>query len=282
MSNATLTGATTPVQAFTQSLQQLQQYANTMAVLSLTGDSNIDPIYTQCKNDAAQWYNSISPTYLNMPSTITQDAPQIDDGFALLAQLLPQLQSDNTNDIVRSNINKQAAAMQMVVSGIQQQVKSLGQALATFNTNLSSDSAALATGLGKVDDETESLQNQLYQQYGTLHSLQSAICPNQTAINACEQRIAQISQQLQNAVNTVSQARSLLAQCQSAVTAASYLSNFWQTVAGDAANCVVALLKLQNDPDNLLQMDLQQNITQWNVFKQLMQQSGIQAAALKP
>jgi hypothetical protein len=253
--------------AFAQSVTEVQNYSQAMAGLSMTGDATADGVLNQAKTDAAQWYNTIYPTYLNMPTTITDQSASIDSGLTALVQLASQLQSDPSNADVRQAVNNEASSLSTTVSSLQSQTQALSSDLSTFASNLQSDVGALGSALNALNTQVNDLEQQLSQLYGQLHSLQSATCPNQGDINSCQNAINSVTNQAQqasNAAQTVSDAG------QAAVSAGSglqYLGGYWSSVTSDAGNCVNALTKMQSDPASIVQIDLANTQQLWNSLK---------------
>jgi hypothetical protein len=257
-----------PNAAFAQSIAEVQNYSQAMAGLSMTGDANADPVLQQAKVDAAQWYNAIYPTYLDMPTTITNQSASIDSGLTVLVQLASQMADDPSNAAVRQAVNTEAASLSTTVSSLQTQTQALYSAISTFVTNLQSDTAALGTAVNALNEQENALQQQLSQLYGQLHSLQSATCPSQSDINSCQGAINTVTAQLQQA-NSAEQAVSGAGQAAvSAVSGLQYLGGYWSAVTSDAGNCVAALTRMQTDPASIVEIDLTNTQQLWNALKQ--------------
>lgn len=267
----------TPTAGFTQSVDAVQSYSALMAAISMTGEAGVDPALTTAKTHAAQWYDTIYPTYLDMPSTIASQGPQIDSGLSVLTQLAAQLATSDT-PAIRASINSEAASLQSVVSGIGTQVQGLATSLQTFATNLQSDVGALGSAQTWVTSLVQTLQQQLAGLYGQLQHLQNATCPSQADINACQQIITTTTTQLQDAES----AGTAVAQAQQgaggAASGLSYLTGYWSAVGSDAGACVSALATMQTDPSSLLAIDLQTTQQLWTTLKS--QFEGISAQIL--
>lgn len=277
---AAVADATTPNAGFTQSVAEIQAYSQYMATVGMTGDPAIDGTLTTAKTNAAQWYNSIYPTYLDMPATISAKGSDITSGLSLLTQLAGQYASSPT-DAIRAAINSEAASLQATVGDLGSQAQALDGALATFASDLQSDTAGLQSAANTAAQQITALQQQLATEYGTLQHLQNAACPSKSDITACEQTISATQSQItaaQSAQNVASEA------AQGAVNAGSglgYLAGYWGAVAQDAAQCVAALAKLQTDPGDVLQMDLATTEQLWAALEAQFQALATQLTAAR-
>jgi hypothetical protein len=257
-----------PNAAFAQSIVEVQNYSQAMAGLSMTGDATADPVLQQAKVDAAQWYDAIYPTYLDMPTTITNQSASIDSGLTVLVQLASQMEDDPSNAEVRQAVNTEASSLSTTVSSLQSQTQALYSAITTFVSNLQSDVGALGSAVNELNAQGNDLEQQLSQLYGQLHSLQSATCPNQGDINSCQNAINSVTAQVQQATAAE---QAVSGACQAAVSAVSglqYLGGYWSAVTADAGNCVAALTKMQSDPTSIVEVDLTNTQQLWNVLKQ--------------
>ena len=184
-----------PTAAFLQSTTEVQAYSEFMASVAMTGIASVDAVLATAKADAAQWYDSIFPEYLDMPSTISSYGPTIDAGLSLLTQLAGQLQA-SPSDAIRQAVDEQAASLQTTVNSIQRQTDALANGLQSFSGNLHNDSTALNGAAGTAQNSVAALQQQLASLYGQLQHLKGATCPSTSDITACEQTIAVTQQQL--------------------------------------------------------------------------------------
>ena len=267
---AAVANTNTPNAAFLQSIQSVQTYCNYMTNVSLTGDTSLNNILTSSKTNSSQWYNTIYPEYLNMPSTIASQGSTIDSGFNLLIQLAGQMQASPSSQ-VRQSINDAAFNLQKTVNNIQQQTQALATALNTFYNNLNGDIQNLNGSLNYIIGNINQLNAKLANLYGQLQHLKDATCPSSSEINACNQLIQQVQQQI-NVTNGDLNTFSVASQdAGNAITGLVFLAGYWNTVCADAQNCVNALTKLQTDADNILQLDLKANQQQWNALKQKYQ-----------
>lgn len=271
--NAVLAAAVEPAApnaAFVQSVTAVQGYSNVMAGLSLTGFGPVDSALGVAKTDAAQWYNSIYPTYLDMPATITSNASAIDSGLTTLVQLASQLQQSNDPG-VRQAVNTEAGSLATTVQTIGTATGGLATALSIFANNLQVDLNNLGAAVGSAQGQVQALQQQLAAAYGQLQHLQNATCPSQSDINACQQVITSLNGQLSTAANAASTAGEAQQAASGAASGLQFLTGYWQAVTGDAQNCVTALTGMQSDPTAILSIDLANTQQLWSALEQQFQ-----------
>jgi hypothetical protein len=257
-----------PSAAFQQSITEVQAYSEAMVGLSMTGNATADPALQAAKVHAAQWYDTIYPTYLNMPATITTQGSSIDSGLTLLVQFASQMQDDPSNDDLRTAVNSEASSLSTTVSSLHDQTQALSGALATFVSNLQSDVGALSSAVNQLTAQVNDLDQQLAQLCGQLHSLQSATCPNQGDINTCQNAIASVNTQEQQAALAREAVAGANQAAVSAVSGLGYLGGYWSAVTSDAESCVTALTRMQTDPTSVVQLDLTTTQQLWNGLKQ--------------
>ena len=270
-------GATNP--GFVASVTAIQAYSTYLAGLQLTSDATLNSTLTTAKTDAAQWYDSIYPTYLDMPATISSQSPTVDAGLTALVQLAGQYQSTPTAAIL-AGITEQAATLLQTVGSLASQAGSLTTQLTSFATSLQSDLGALNSAAGQVAVVVSGLQQQVTGLYGQLQHLRSAACPSKSAIQACEQTISVTQQQLQDAESAQSVASTAAQESGTAGSGLGYLAGYWGAVAQDAQACVSALAAIQSDPATVIQTDLQHTQQLWAELEQQFQELGAQIAAL--
>ncbi len=153
--------------------------------------------------------------------------------------------------------------------------------MATFQTNLGTDAQTLAGAVASIQNSMNQVEAQLLGQYGQLHSLQNATCPNNNDITQCEQDIASIQGEFTSykaALVTFSNAESNI---QEAGTATAYLQSFWNAISADIGNCVNGLSNIASDPPFILQLDLETNQSNWNNLQSNFQQMSQQAVQKK-
>lgn len=260
-------------QSFVQSTTAIENYCSWIADQSDTGNSSLDAILTKCKTDAIAWYNSIYPTYLNMPTTIASSGQTIDSDLSTLISLSQQLQSNNTPQI-RQAIAQYAQDLEQTIQGLATQTAALAQSLTVFSQNIMSDSQSYNSGMGIINQQLSSLNVQLSGLYGQLHSLQSATCPNQGDINACQQQIDSVTSTMNQYEGFGQLFNTGLQESSEAAYAASYLAQFWVSFTSDAQNVTASLQNIQNAPASIVQIELEQVQQRWNNLKSQLQQAG--------
>lgn len=268
-----LSGGATFNETFVQTTTAIENYCSWIADQSDTGNSSLDAILNKCKSDAIVWYNSIYPTYLNMPATIASSGQTIDGDLSTLMSLAQQLQSNNTPQIQQA-IAQYAANLEQTIQGLETQCVSLAQSLAVFSGNIASDSQAYNSGLNDINQQLSALNSQLSGLYGQLHSLQNATCPNSGDINACQQQINSVINEINQYTGFQQTFASGYQQSNEAAGASMYLSQFWNSFAADTNNVIASLQNIQNEPAAILQIELQQVQQRWNNLKSQLQQAG--------
>lgn len=258
-------------QSYDQFVQTIQTYCSWIVGQSIITDSNVNSVLTGCKTNATQWFNTIYPTYLNMPATIAGTDTTVRSDLTLLVQLAGQLQSNNT-PAIQASINQYASSLQQTVSGIRQQTTNLSTALQTFQNNLTGDQQTLTNSTGAMQQKIVAGQTYLSQLVGRLHQLQNASCPNNSDISNCQNDIRNQQNQLNNLATDHGVLYTAAQYAYNAVSALAYLTTYWQMISKDAQASGITLSRLQSDPSTVLQLDLTTSLNQWNALMQQYQQ----------
>lgn len=258
-------------QSYTQFVQTIQTYCNWIEGQSIGFDSNLNAVLTACKNNAAQWFNTIYPTYLNMPATIASTDTTVRSNLNLLVQLAGQLQADNT-PAVQASINQYANSLQGTVNTIRQQTAGLSSALQTFQTNLTGDQQTLISTSGTIEQRIRDGQSYLSQLVATLHQQQNATCPSSSDINNTQNSINNQKALLNNLASAQGVFATAKQYAYNAISALAYLTTYWQLISKDAQASGITLSRLQSDPGTVLQLDLTTSLNQWNALMQQYQQ----------
>lgn len=274
---ASLSAGLNATGALTQSTQAVSGYVSWIESQNSLQAGDQSAAVNQVKTHASGWYNAIYPQYLNMPSFVTAKSTEINNDLTLLVALAAQYQS--AGSALNSQIQQSASDLTQSVSAIAQQANSLGQSIQTFTQNLTGDQNTIITAFHQIQEEFANAENQLAQDYGQLHHLQSATCPSKSAISACEDLI----QQTEQTITQLQQASGLLgninAQIGNVVGAASYLSSYWAAVGSDAGLCLQSLGLLSTTPSAIGQVDLSGAQQRWNALVQQYQLTAQQLAA---
>ncbi|MDB5267636.1 MAG: hypothetical protein JWP58_676 [Hymenobacter sp.] len=272
-----LLAKTSFLQRFAGSTSAIQNYCVWIASQSIPDDSALNNVLTVCKTDAAQWYNTIYPTYLDMPATIARSGSTITGLLTLLIQLASQLQAGSSPALLQQ-IAQNAATLQADANNLENQLSALAGQLRTFQANLSQNArVSIVPTLHSVQQQIAQGNQDLNQLYGQLHSLQHATCPKKSQIAACEYEIQQQEQLLKRlfvGMGVFQQAAQLNG---AASTGAAYLTSYWQGIATDAASCQATLANLQQQPPLIMKLSLQSALQNWKAL--LQQYSGLPPAA---
>jgi len=263
--------------ALTQSTQAVSGYVSWIESQDSSQAGDQSAAVNQVKTHASSWYNAIYPQYLDMPAFVSAKSTEINNDLTLLVALAAQYQSAGSS--LNSQIQQSAGDLGQSVSAIAQQANSLGQSIQTFTQNLTGDQNTIANAFREIQEEFANAENQLAQDYGQLHHLQSATCPSKSAISACQDLI----QQTEQSITQLQQASGLLgninAQIGNVVGAASYLSAYWAAVGSDAGLCLQSLALLNTTPSAIGQVDLSGAQQRWNALVQQYQLTAQQLAA---
>lgn len=257
-------------QTLSQASQTIQGYVSWLEAQpsTMAGDQSV--AVDTVKNHASNWYNSIYPTYLNMPSLILNRSAEITKDLGLLVQLAAQYQSGSIGSL-DSAIQSSASNLQQAIQSIAQQTSELGQALQTFGQNLSGDSTLISNAWRQLQSEYGQQCNNLSSQYGQLQHLQSAACPSQTDISECEKLITQTTQAINNLRQGLDFLGAIEAHFGGVTVAANYLGTYWMTVSADASNCLQGLSQLVTNPATITRLNLSGAQTSWNMLIQTWQ-----------
>ena len=180
----------TPNAAFLQAVAEIQSYAQQLAGTPAAGEPQVNAVLLTAKANASQWYDTIFPTYLELPQAIAADGTTIDDGLGLLSRLSGQLEAGSSAALL-GQVDQQAASLATTIEALQNQVSGLAGSLQTFHDRVSGDTTALQEAAGVANTACFALQIELSALYGKLNSLKSATCPSASDIQACAQQLAQ-------------------------------------------------------------------------------------------
>lgn len=266
--------------SFVQAVGEIQSYSTWIASQSISGDQTLSTILQTVKTHASDWYNTIYPTYLNMPSTILTSGQEISGDLTMLISLAQQMQT-GTSQTLEQQVQQYAKSLTATLQSLQSKTGALATALTTFQTDLTGDSGNMLGGMRYIQNQIQSVNQQLANSYGQLHSLKSAACPDKDKINACENTINLLTQRLQGYQNDGNLFQQGIAQVQNAISGAAYLASFWQGINTDIANCIQGLANIANDPPAVLLTDLQNNQKNWNNLAAILQQISQQIASPK-
>ena len=170
-------------ETFTQAAQGIQAYTSWVESISSTGDATLDTALTTFKTHAMEWYNTIFPTYLNMPKMILEKASDIDNDLDVLVSLADQLASNDTKAL-QDSIVQYAGSLAQTLKALQTYVDALVATLTNFQSNLVEDSRGYETDLGEIRGDLARKQNLLAAFHSQLNHLQSAACPSSTLSNS--------------------------------------------------------------------------------------------------
>ena len=255
--------------SYLQAVQCIQNYCAWIINRSVA-DPGLNSTLETIRVNAGAWYNTIYPTYLNMPSTILTSGNSIDNDFDMLISLANQEKNNSTPEIAAQIIQYVIQYASLIIETIQSletQIKSLSSSISDFQSLISTDRNTLQNTGNSIQYNINSLNCKLSSLHGQLNSLEHAVCPNKNAINACRNEIDETSKQLE----TFSQASTIFSQAISlssdAVYGALYLSRYWSFVDKDICSCITSLNKISKETGIILSMDLQSNKTRWDNFK---------------
>ncbi len=265
-----LTSGSGLTSSFVQAANSIKSYCTWIASQSV-GDAGLNATLVTIKTHAASWYNSIYPTYLDMPDTITTSGTQITGDLNMLISLAKQLQTAPSSSL-EQQITQYANALIGTLTGLQTEMSSLATDIATFGGNLTSDARTMQSTMQSITVTINNLNNQLVQLYGQLHALQNATCPNQGDINACNNSINAARQQLETEIQAANIFNQALNMCQSAIGGAGYLASFWQGMTADTGSCIASLQQISSVSATILLLDLESNQANWNNLDATLQQ----------
>lgn len=266
-----------PSETLSQTAQTIQNFVSWIASQSSATAGDQSGAVDTVKNHASTWYNSIYPTYLNMPGQITGQGATVTQNLTLLVDLAGQCQA-GVSPAMASSIQSAAGKLQQAVQVINQQTTDLGQALQDFSRNVGNDEGTIGLAAGQLTVESAKEQQDLVSLYGQLHHLQSAACPSKKDIHACQDAIQRASQALGALKAGLGLLNAISAQLSSVSQAAGYLSSYWTTVGKDAGNCIGPLGQLTSNPDLITQLNLSGAQQSWSQFLQTLTQASPQSA----
>lgn len=262
---------TTNVAAFVAAVNAVQAYSSWVQGQSIP-DPDLNNYLTQLKSDAIQWINVIYPLYLNMPNTVASQGSTIDNDLSTLISLAEQYQN-SPSPALQTAINQALNGLISLVQGIASGVGALASDLANYYDALNGkDSGILQQAESQLQKDQQGCSAQLASNLGRLHQLQSATCPNQTAIGQCQQLVNQLQAQLQQYLNDSNELNQVAQSLGNAANGLQYLGGYWQQILADADQCVSSLQRAVNNTGVLLQLELQANLQNWNDLKSLLQQ----------
>lgn len=256
---------------YSQAVSGIESYCSWISSQSVA-DTTLNSVLEGLKTDASTWYNTIYPTYLNMPATIATSGVQIDNNLNMLISLVNQENQSGTSAPLQQQITVYATALIAVLQGLQSQVNALAIAITAFQGNISGDVGTINNTLVTIQNNINTLNQQLSTEYGQLHSLQNATCPNSGDINSCQQTIDTTNTQLQtedSAWGVFAQASGMAAE---ASVGAGYLAGFWQSFSADIQACIVGLNNITAQPASVVAADLEANKTRWDNMQSQLQQ----------
>jgi hypothetical protein len=252
--------------SFVSAVNDIQSYCKWVTSQSVT-DATLNNTLLTIKTDATTWYNTIYPDYMNMPTNVITNGTQIDNDLSILISLATQLQAGSTPAIVQQ-INQYATSLTGILQNLSTSISTLANLLVTFQGKLNNDWNLLNNSFQYMDSNLNSLNQQLATLYGQLNSMQNATCPSQTSINACEDSIRQI----QDSIGNFDQFEQLFENAsfliKNAIVASGFLAGFWQSFSIDIQACVKALSNVASESGTILQIDLQNNKTNWDAMQQ--------------
>lgn len=256
--------------SFVQAANSIASYCKWIVMQSLPAGDYAAGLQT-FKAHAGTWYDTIYPTYLDMPATIVSSDTQINNNLNMLLSLAQQLDGGST-PALEQQLTLYANQLIKTLQDLQGRISSLSQAVTAFANNLGSDSNTARNAMNNMQNQIAQDNNQLSQLYGRLHSLQNATCPDGGQISDCSKQIS--NEQAQ--INSLRQSQNLYDQVNSnasqAVNGANYLASFWQGIVVDIQNCVISLQRIPNETGVILKIDLQANQANWQRLEAELQQ----------
>ncbi|WP_158800453.1 hypothetical protein [Pedobacter sp. L105] len=256
---------------YSQAVSGIESYCTWISSQSVA-DITLTPILEGVKTDASTWYNTIYPTYLNMPATIATCGVQIDNDLDMLISLVDQENQSGISAPLQQQITVYANALIAILQGLQSQVNALAVAIVAFQGNISGDVGTINNTLVIIQNNINTLNQELSTEYGQIHSLQNATCPNSGDINSCEKTISATQGQLQtesNAWDVFDQASGMAAE---ASMGAGYLAGFWQSFSADIQACLAGLNNITAQPASVVAADLSANKSRWDNMQSQLQQ----------
>jgi|GEM_PF-4076141 len=256
---------------YLQAVSGIESYCSWISSQSVS-DTTLNSVLEGLKTDASTWYNTIYPTYLNMPATIATCGVQIDNDLDILISLVNQENQSGTSAPLQQQITVYTNALITILQGLQSQVNALAVAITSFQGNISGDVGTINNTLVTIQNNINTLNQQLSSEYGQLHSLQNATCPNSGDINSCKNTINTTQGQLQtenNAWAVFGQASGMAAE---ASMGAGYLAGFWQSFSADIQACIAGLNNITAQPASVVAADLEANKSRWDNMQSQLQQ----------
>ena len=170
-------------------------------------------------------------------------------------------------------IVQNAASLSTTVAGLQGQIAGLAASLGGFAQTLSGDVQSATTSDSDLMQDIAGTQSTLGSLYGRLNALKNKACPSQSDIDACEAQIQTTQGALTSLWQLNGQMQQAISGASSACQGLSYMAGFWSTVAGDAAQVVVALNRMSSDPVAILGYDLTTAAQAWAQTEGLARQT---------
>lgn len=269
----------TPNAAFLQAVAEIQSYAQQLAGTPAAGEPQVNAVLLTAKANASQWYDTIFPTYLELPQAIAADGTTIDDGLGLLSRLSGQLEAGSSAALL-GQVDQQAASLATTIEALQNQVSGLAGSLQSFHDRVSGDTTALQEAAGVANTVCFVLQIELSALHGKLNSLKSATCPSASDIQACAQQLTQTQDALTAARSDLQTATAASSAAGGATAGAAYLASFWASVGADAGNVLAALGRIQSDPASVVGVDLSTTQQLWSTLKGSFADVGEQLAPM--
>jgi hypothetical protein len=264
--------------AFAEAVAVIQTYTQLMITASVAPDEVAAPVINAAKTNAAQWYDEIYPTYLDMPSTIVTQGDTIDSDLTTLIEVAEQYASA-PSDPLHAAIEELASRIEGTVASIRSQTSGLSGGLMTFASNLQVDAGAVGSVQSQLTSQWNATGCQLSAAMGQLHHLEQATCPDNSAIAGCQQLISTLREQFASLRNDVQTVGACVDAASDALSGLSYLGGFWEAVTADAQACVDALAHMQTDPGSAVATDLQRTEQLWSTLREMFDALTAQTAA---
>jgi len=272
--------------AYSQSVSAICSFANWIASQTLPPDpglpsyATITAPFNKAKADALQWFNQVYPACIQIAQQIEDNGTTVSPQVSLLITLAGQLQSQPSNQQLLSQIVQGAGALNASVTQLGTAITKIVSPLQASAGTVNNDGNGMAGQLNVLVQLATQLNQDLGQLYGQLHSLQSATCPSQGDINACNAQIQQTNAQYSTANALEAVLGQAVQSAQGAVQGLSYLAQYWATVAQSAAAVTSALTAVTSAPAALLKIDLTTAQQGWNQLLASAQAATSQTAAM--
>ncbi len=258
-------------QQFIAAVENIKSYSQWITSFSNTGNSSVDKVLSTAKTNDAQWYNTIFPTYLNMPATVLSKSSTIDSDLNMLLTLNSQLDGSDDKKVL-SSIGQYATNLLTVLTDLQNITSGLGKNLIQYQNNLAQDSQSIAQAYQTIEGEINTENGSIASDQSKLNALEHASSKDKKKIKDAKDLIRSEQQKLatlQSQAKLMYKGKALIDQ---AVQSSTFLGNYWRTIAGNLIGSMALLKTISTQPADVMKADLDQSKSTWEQIKEEYQE----------